>query len=315
MLVTRSAMSWLPSQQKASMVPVGLLLSDFHEATDEDTQFRSLQKLGQFHDRLSNYDLETLAQASLSARDHRIRGEMCYLLGMAKRPRFTSLLHPILDDPEPWVRNQAKRALELLEKERPAKAVEYWMERLRSEDTDNRLRAAMQLGRLGVRTRIESGERGSFHTVAPRPLAMGGEAMRPAIQAMLDECPEIRREVAFALGEWLGKGDDLGIGMLILTVQSDPDNLTRIAAIEALGKIGGPLAVQTLTNSMLQDPDENARAQALSSLGDLLAGTVPDDEAASALIEILRQIKDGRDRSWYVHQLAIGTVEAIDSPE
>jgi HEAT repeat protein len=139
----------------------------------------------------------------------------------------------------------------------------------------NRSHAAAQLGRIGVRTRgARSMTRGSLQQSAePR---IQGMDLTPAYEAMRDQRPSVRREVAFALGEW---ADESSVGILIALAagdRSDPDPEVRGEVADALGKIGGAIAVSTLQSLALNDPDENVRSRVIGVLGSLANKAQPD---------------------------------------
>ncbi len=148
--------------------------------------------------------------------------------------------------------------------------VRQWVELLRSKVEDERLKAAAQLGRAGVRTRGRGGARGSLST--PAEARMSQEQLRIALEALSDAQPNVRREVAFALGEW---ADAVAVTVLSALANRDDDARVRGAAVDALAKIGGPDAVQALQAIARQDTHEDVRASAIGGLGNLALASVP----------------------------------------
>lgn len=150
------------------------------------------------------------------------------------------------------------------------KEVQRWVELLRSQASEDRLQAAAQLGRLGIRTRGAVRTRGSLSASAQA--RTGNENLRIALEALADAHPAVRREVAFAMGEW---ADEVAVSLLQELARKDEDAEVRIAAAEALAKIGGPQAVAALQAVAREDAHEDARAAAIIGLGSLALASAP----------------------------------------
>jgi HEAT repeat protein len=148
--------------------------------------------------------------------------------------------------------------------------VRRWVELLRSEAQEDKLKAASQLGRIGVRTRGPVVTRGSLSASAKARMAK--EQLNVALRALSDKHTEVRKEVAFAIGEW---ADEIAVTVLSELAQRDEDVRVRIAATDALAKIGGPAVVKMLQVIARKDPHEDARASAISGLGNLALASVP----------------------------------------
>ena len=206
--------------------------------------------------------------------------------------------------------------------------VKKWVDLLRNEA--DRLRAAAELGRMGIRTRGPGVmTRGTLREPAqPR---VEGVDFTPAINALKDQSPEVRREVAFALGEW---ADETAIDVLALLATGDnydPDPSVRSAVVDALGKIGGQKAVSTLQQVAMDDPEEDVRIRAIGALGSLAAKEQPELVAtrgpivrtrggvrtrgatitispeAQEVLDLLREIRES-DSSSYVRDIADETL-------
>lgn len=139
-----------------------------------------------------------------------------------------------------------------------------WVERLKQSATpQEQMQAAARLRGVGVRVRGAVATRGS--------LSRAGDALvsHQELVQILSELRirpvEVRREVAFALGE-VG-GEDLVRPLAELA--RDPVSSVRLIAVEALGKIGGPEAVQVLMAVAKEDPSEDIRSLAVEALGSL----------------------------------------------
>lgn len=146
--------------------------------------------------------------------------------------------------------------------------VRRWVKLLRSKAQEDRLRAALQLGRIGVRTRGGTMTRGSLSS--PAAARMPQEQLKVALQALSDADPKVREEVAFALGEW---ADDIAVTVLGRLAKEDAYWPVRAAAVDALGKIGGSQAVEVLEDIALKDVHEDVRARAVGGLAALAKAT------------------------------------------
>lgn len=141
---------------------------------------------------------------------------------------------------------------------------QQWVERLKQSVTpQEQMQAAAHLRGVGARARGSVATRGSLSRagsglVSHQELALvlAELKMRPV---------EVRREVAFALGE-VG-GEDLVRPLAELA--QDPVSSVRLIAVEALGKIGGPEAVQVLMAVAKDDSSEGIRSLAVEALGSL----------------------------------------------
>lgn len=153
--------------------------------------------------------------------------------------------------------------------------VRVWLERLRAGSDAEKTQAASELSRLRIRTRGSVRTRGAIAHAAscdfPEEMAEG--ALDTVLAAFRDESPDVRREVACALGEW---GDERAAEILRKTIvgeELDEDVEVRRAAISALGTIGGPAAVNALCQVAESDPSDMLRYDALASLTELAAQT------------------------------------------
>ena len=184
-------------------------------------------------------------------------------------------------------------------------AVQRWLQQLQSGAPDERVTAASQLGRLGVRSRWPNITRGSFFLAAPNRLSPPQTAI--LLDALTDPHPDLRREVAFALGEWAGEE---AVPLLADRATSDPDLQTRIAATRALARIGGRQAARTLCALARQSPHEDVRAAAIEGLGPLAdastSGEGDKTTEVAGLLNLLDEIRKA-DASQYVRILADGT--------
>lgn len=185
------------------------------------------------------------------------------------------------------------------------------LEQLSRADSKMQLTAASQLGRLGIRSRSHGTARGSFFIAASPRLSQAQE--RILLQPLTGDQPDLRREIAFAVGEWAGEAATPALATI---AQTDADSQTRITAAKALAKIGGRQAVLTLRTIARKDEHEDVRAAAIEGLGLLASASVVVDRIAATdqevahtlqLLDEIRKI----DTSQYVRTLADGTLTRL----
>ena len=203
-----------------------------------------------------------------------------------------------------------------------------WVEKLKATATpQERIQAASQLRAVAVRARGAVRTRGTLtramESVVPsRDLA-------DVLEELQTQPPEVRREVAFALGE-IG-GEDMVEPLSKLA--QDPDTSVRLIIADALGRIGGPRAVEVLMAMAKNDLSEDVRALAVEALGILAIqerkaavrsrgaartkGLTPPEQGAMGIdVESLSQDLEEighEDRSSYVRDTVLNVLYAIRS--
>lgn len=206
---------------------------------------------------------------------------------------------------------------------------------LREGISQDRRRAAIEIGRLAIRTRGVSPTRGSIS--APQKCEFPGDYqsyLDAAMAAFRDANPEVRQEAAHTLGEW---GDEAVVTILqriVLPTDGQPadhDAKVRIAATRALGRVGGTDAVKILEKLAIEDANEDVRFNAVNSLASLAIreherhkqappqpavrtrgaavrtrGASPVrniSKEAQTILNLLEQVRSN-DPSWYVREKA-----------
>ena len=76
-----------------------------------DERLSSLQHLSQFADALEEAEFEMLVAQIKDDPDHRMRGMLCYALGLSGKAGYEYLITPFLSDGHHWVRANANNAL------------------------------------------------------------------------------------------------------------------------------------------------------------------------------------------------------------
>ena len=85
------------------------------------------------------------------------------------------------------------------------------------------------------------------------------------IQEINNENPSVRAQAIKELGK---RKERDAVKLLIRVLESDPSSNVRESAAEALGQIGDPIGVESLTNSM-HDADISVRRASIVALGEI----------------------------------------------
>lgn len=90
-------------------------LKKFRTATDTYDRLRNLWKIGQLIGYATDEELYDLALIAAAEEDHRLRGEICYIISRSQRPQlrlqFINILRDMAMDEDPYVRRSAVIAL------------------------------------------------------------------------------------------------------------------------------------------------------------------------------------------------------------
>lgn len=175
----------------------------------------------------------------------------------------------------------------------PPSEVQNWIALLRSSVPTERLKGASGLASLAVQTRPRGAirTRGAISRGAPSRLPPG-VSLSVALDAFKDQHIDVRRAVAFAVGEW---ADETAVEVLSRIAEGDRESSVRGDVIDALGKIGGVRAVEVLKTAARQDPGAEVRIRAMRALADLGRA---ESCASQDIIDILTniQVQDPSDR-------------------
>ncbi len=95
-------------------------------------------------------------------------------------------------------------------------------------------------------------------------------------------------------------GDDLAVTPLIQVLNEASDAEVRLATIEALGILSGPLAIRPL-RMVFRDPDWRIRAKAATALGEI------GDPASSPSLEVALT-----DENWWVRRNSAASLASLD---
>jgi HEAT repeat protein len=148
-----------------------------------------------------------------------------------------------------------------------------------SGNHDQKLQAAAELNRLGVRTRGSIRPRGTLSRAAANRLPDAGQIDQILTKLETEAAPDIQAGLANALGEW---GGERTAEALIRILQRDTDEDVRISCISALRKIGGVAAAEALRDAIERGP-EAVREAALRAIEELASGGPVEDHEPAAL--------------------------------
>jgi hypothetical protein len=181
------------------------------------------------------------------------------------------------------------------------------LSRLPRVGTARQLRTASALAWLGIRARKRDiAVRGRLNTAARG--RVGATHFVPALKVLPALPTRARREMALALGDLAG-----GVAVNdVARLAKAPETETRLIAVDALGKIGGPQAVSVLKKAV-GDVNETVRAEAVRSLGQLAVKEARKDPAGlkEAAVEDLVFGVIAGDPSEYVREVAGEAATAI----
>jgi hypothetical protein len=145
--------------------------------------------------------------------------------------------------------------------------VSQWLERMLTGAGEDRKRAAMELSRLGVRTRGSIRPRGTLD-MSPNNRLPDPEKIADALQCLEDGDQAVRSQVALALSEWGGEETAAAIRRIL---ESDPNESVQLYCITALRTIGGPTSAEGLRKAAVNGT-EAVRDAAISAVEDLATG-------------------------------------------
>jgi HEAT repeat protein len=170
----------------------------------------------------------------------------------------------------------------------PKADLQKWIELLRSRVAIERLEGANELASLAVRTRSRvnaARTRGTLSHSAVSRLPQD-VTLVSAVDAFNDESSEVRRAVAFALGEL---ADRDAVSVLERIGETDRDPAVRAEAADALGKIGGKEAVKVLAWVTLHDQSGNVRIRSVHALTEL---ALSEPSGSREVVETLKKVRD-----------------------
>jgi len=152
-------------------------------------------------------------------------------------------------------------------------------------------KAAHELYAIGVRTRGAVRTRGSVSHAAPSrfPSDIDNKPILEMFQT--DTSPSIRITVASALAEMGGQEAIPILRRLVIGTERDEDVGVRAAALDAIGFIGGPVALEVLETVVMNDPDPSIQGIAIGLIVSL--GKNEPDNAVKILNHLTQILPEG----------------------
>lgn len=242
--------------------------------------------------------------AALTDHDWGIREEAAVALGELGDPRAVPPLVMALKDPDRAVRDAAIRALEAI----GSPSVPALAQCLRDPDLSVQEAAASALSGIGderiVEPLIEALESPDWivRMYAAKGLGRIGDlrAIKPLCGLLQDQVKAVREDGAAALAALGDQAVQILVDML-----AESEWLTRLRAVEALGRAKSTLAVDSLLKLLAEDSDVAVRQDAARALGEI--------GDARAFEPLLRALEDSRLRAAAVEALGkIGDRRAVD---
>lgn len=190
--------------------------------------------------------------------------------------------------------------------------LDYLFMKLCSQDKDIRLEAAAELTRLGIRTRDIPTNIGELQHVPPRRLVMDKEQVSLVARSLKDDVPEVRRQLAFFVGDLLPKNDQEILKVIKEQIRTEPDERNRSVIVETLIKAAGLEELDLILEITEKDPSEMVKARALHTLANLRAEPSLSEEKIQKLEAVIRRIA-ANDSSDYVQRIATGIIQWIET--
>lgn len=239
--------------------------------------------------------------AALRDDDWAVREDAATVLGLARDARAVRPLIATLKDPDKAVRDAAVRALIAIGEA----SVEPLVDCLTDSNPTVQEAAASILAAIGDGRVIEAliGVLASPNWIvrmhAVKGLGRIGDprAVEPLIPLLQDKVKAVREDTAAALAH-IGRA---AVPVLVAAL-AHSEWLVRLHAVEALGRIKAPEAVEPLLSVLFNDPDASIREDAARSLGDIgdaravefLLVAIETEGIRSRAIEALGKIRDRR---------------------
>jgi HEAT repeat protein len=260
---------------------------------------------------LGEASVEQTAKALENGEFSDLRYKSAWILGKIGSPNGVEpLCRALLNDPDHVVREWCAAALEAVKSQEAITALVLAMKRDSSKDV--RLRAAVALRKLRATEALR--DLLSYSDPEIRGMAVTGLAKigdrdsLPEVAALLrDEDTEVRRRAAGFMGEVACKAGCNEAICLLAEALQDEESDVRCEALKSLGKIKAEEACD-LALQAVQDPEWQVRYTAVTTLGE-----IGHNKALDALVEVMFGGEDEEIRAWAAWSLGeIADVRAIE---
>jgi HEAT repeat protein len=277
--------------ERTSRERLGLVASDHLSSSDEDDRMLAISLAA----RSGSPEAMQGVIGTLADPQPTVRRAGAAALAELRDHEAIPALTQALNDPDAEVREGALRALSALDDEQ---VLEPLINGLKDPEERVRQVASDALIRWNspavARRLVEALTSPALRRPAIEVLArMGPAAVDPLVNLLREGHPELAATVGVTLEQLVGRD-------VFLSRLGSMDPADRLGAVEALGAMGGPEAVDGLTRA-LSDPNEQIRISALRALGDMRDPSAVDavrrsaegdpmPEVAAAAEEALRKL-------------------------
>jgi HEAT repeat protein len=225
-----------------------------------------------------------------------LRYKSAWILGKIGSIRGVEPLNrTMLNDPDHVVREWCAAALEAIKSKDAVPALVLAMKRDSAKDV--RLRAAVALRALGaaeaLRDLLNYAEP-EIRGMAVTSLAKIGhmESLSDVARLMKDDDAEVRRRAVAFMGDVASENDCEEALVCLAEALQDKETTVRSEALKSLGKIKGERACD-LARSALKDQDWQVRYTAVTSLGE-----IGHNKALDCLVDVMFGPDDEEVRAW-----------------
>lgn len=275
------------------------LIRLFPEADDEERSF-----IAYICGELRSPGCSQLLRAGMRDASPLLRKISVKAAGKAGFSGLVKEIAPLLDDPEPEVRNAAVEALSRLAADDGEAVLMIAGQLVAGEVPEKRCNAAILFASLGDTDKlsllIKDDDAAVRKTAVNSLAALKKESsVGQLVMALVDEEADVRIAVAGALGE-IGSGDVLEP---LLLAMKDEDPWVKCAALKSLGKLRHEGARQAIVELLATGVDGLVTITALQTLAEIGGKGVlelvkkalghPDEEVVKAAIDILARQGDG----------------------
>jgi len=260
---------------------------------------------------LGEASVEQTAKALECGEFSDLRYKSAWILGKIGSPSGVEpLCRAMLNDPDHVVREWCAAALEAVKSQEAIPALVLAMKLDSSKDV--RLRAAVALRKLGAKDALH--DLLSFSDPEIKGMAVTGlakignkESLQDVARLLQDEDLEVRRRAAGFMGEVASKEACNEALVWLAEALQDKESAVRCEALKSLGKIKAEEACD-LTLQALQDPEWQVRYTAVTTLGE-----IGHNKALDALVEVMFGGGDEEIRAWAAWSLGeIADIRAIE---
>ena len=181
--------------------------------------------------------------------------------------RIEEVLQALLSDPAPAVRTAASEAMD---RTRAKRSLESFRQRLRGEDTGEKIRAVYAAGEIGgaegVSLLLEALSDGNAEVRGVAARTLGHFPSPPVLKALWEMLPKERGVVLGNLLEALGISGRKELAPHVEKYISHPEGEVRAKAVVAFSRLADAAGWEKIM-ALRADPEETVRAAVAAALG------------------------------------------------